>query len=380
MKDTKAMEPSTESAVQEYRKGSSEQPDATNGLHIDFTQPYEEVAVPVAEQDAPTKIPAGLKDYLGMMRPDYWLKNIFVLPGLLFAMAVYKAPVSFPLLINVAVGFVSVILLASANYVINEFLDAAFDKFHPLKKSRTSVVRVVNPWIVYTFYLTLAVGGLLLAYTISSKFFYTGFFLLFMGVMYNVRPFRTKERVYIDVLTESVNNPIRFALGWFMVVIPSGLYLDNRWDLEFFDAVPPLSIIVAYWMGGAFLMATKRLAEYRLIGNAELAGLYRRSFKFYTENSLLISMFFYGIACSFFLGIFLVKNRIEMLVSFPLFALLFAWYLKIGLLKNSPVQGREKLWTQKWFMLYVCVFMGLVCLLMFVDLPWLRWFLVKTRN
>jgi decaprenyl-phosphate phosphoribosyltransferase len=141
-----------------------------------------------------------------------------------------------------------------------------------------------------------------------------------------------------------------------------------------------LSIIVAYWMGGAFLMGTKRLAEYRLIGNAQLAGLYRRSFKFYTENSLLISSFFYAITCSFFLGIFLVKNRIEMLVSFPFFALLFAWYLNIGLLKNSPVQGREKIWTRKWFMLYVCLFMALVCLLMFVDLPWLRWFLIKTRN
>ena len=125
-------------------------------------------------------------------------------------------------------------------------------------------------------------------------------------------------------------------------------------------------------MGGAFLMATKRFAEFRLIDNPTMAGLYRRSFKYYTEHSLLISMFFYALTSAFFLGIFLVKNRIELLVSFPFFALLFSWYLRIGLLKDSPVQGSEKLYTRYWFMLYVVLFCALLTTLMFVKIPWLN--------
>jgi hypothetical protein len=39
-------------------------------------------------------------------------------------------------------------------------------------------------------------------------------------------------------------------------------------------------------------MAIKRYAEYRFINSAELAGLYRRSFRYYTEESLLASAFF----------------------------------------------------------------------------------------
>jgi decaprenyl-phosphate phosphoribosyltransferase len=329
---------------------------------------------------AEPKNAAGVRDYFLMTRPEYWLKNIFIFPGLFFALAVYRVPFSGTLVFNILTGLISAILIVSANYVINEYLDAAFDKYHPLKSVRTAVVRKVNPYIVFSLYVLLAASGLLLGYMISFKFFAAAGFLLIMGVIYNVRPFRSKERVYVDVLSESVNNPIRFCLGWFMVPLASGHYLDSRWDLEFFDALPPLSIIVAYWMGGAFLMATKRFAEYRLIGNPEVAGLYRRSFKYYTENSLLISMFFYAITCAFFLGIFLIKNRIEMLVSFPFFALLFAWYLKIGLLKNSPVQGKEKFWSVKPFMLYLFIFSILVCVLMFVDIPWLRWFLIQTRN
>ncbi|MNY32095.1 hypothetical protein D3C86_1662880 [compost metagenome] len=117
-----------------------------------------------------------------------------------------------------------------------------------------------------------------------------------------------------------------------------------------------------------------------MIANPEVAGQYRRSFKYYTENSLLVSMFFYGITCAFFMGIFLIKDRIELLVSFPFFALLFSWYLRIGLLNDSPVQGSEKLYTRKWFMLYVILFTILLCVLMFVEIPWLHWFLQNANN
>jgi hypothetical protein len=199
-----------------------------------------------------------------------------------------------------------------------------------------------------------------------------------MGIMYNVRPIRTKERVYLDVLSESVNNPIRFVLGWFIVA--PALSLHDLNPSSFFNALPATSIIVAYWMGGAYLMATKRFAEYRLIDNPELAGLYRKSFKYYTEHSLLISMFFYALTSAFFLGIFLVKNRVELLVSFPFFALLFSWYLRIGLLKDSPVQGSEKLYTRKWFMLYVVLFCILLTGLMFLDIPWLHQLLRDQYN
>jgi len=324
----------------------------------------------------PVLLPAKIWDYVAIARPDNWVKNVFMVPGMLFAYLVYKTPMDITLLSKIVIGVISTCLIASANYVINEYLDAEFDRFHPLKKKRTSVVRVVNPTLVYTEYAVLAIIGLTLGYMVSLQFAVTAAFLLFMGVMYNVRPFRTKERVYLDVLSESVNNPIRLALGWFIfapaVYLPVGL--DGMSWLNF----PPSSIVIAYWMGGAFLMATKRFAEYRLIDNPALAGLYRRSFKFYTEHSLLISMFFYALTSAFFLGIFLIKNRIELLISFPFFALLFSWYLRIGLLKDSPVQGSEKLYTRKWFMLYVVLFSIMLVVLMLVDIPWLQWFLKST--
>ena len=322
--------------------------------------------------------PAGIKDYIALARPDNWIKNIFMVPGMLFASLIYAAPLTIELFIKIIIGLASTCLIASANYVINEYLDAEFDKFHPLKKNRVSVVRVVNPTIVYSLWFVLAIAGLALGYIISLQFTLVSAFLLFMGIVYNVSPFRTKDRVYLDVLSESVNNPIRFILGWFILVPP--LAFSDLNPSAFFIVLPPSSIIVAYWMGGAYLMATKRFAEYRLINDPALAGLYRKSFKLYTEERLLISMFFYALTSAFFLGIFLIKNRVELLVSFPFFALLFAWYLHLGLLNNSPVQGSEKLYTRKWFMLYVVLFCILLMGLMFLDIPWLHQLLQDHYN
>lgn len=322
---------------------------------------------------------ATLKDYIAIARPDNWVKNLFMVPGMFFALSIFHTPFNSDLVFRIVIGIFSICLVASANYVINEYLDAGFDKYHPLKKKRSSVVKSIDPVIVYSEYAILALIGLGLAYCISLKFLGTAALLLIMGLIYNVKPFRSKDRVFLDVLSESVNNPLRFAAGWF-IFSPALGAPDSKWDLEWINTLPPVSIIIAYWMGGAFLMATKRFAEYRLIANPEIAGQYRMSFRFYTENSLLVSMFFYAITCAFFMGIFLIKDRIELLLSFPFFALLFSWYLRIGLLNDSPVQGSEKLYTRKWFMLYLVLFTIMLCVLMFVDVPWLYWFLKNANN
>ena len=149
-----------------------------------------------------------------------------------------------------------------------------------------------------------------------------------MGLMYNVPPVRTKELPHLDVLSESVNNPLRLLLGWFVLMT---------------DRFPPLSLILAYWMVGAFFMATKRFAEYRRIGDREVAAQYRKSFGYYTEERFLVSMFFYVAMCALFAGIFMVRYHAELILFIPVAAGFFAYYLKLGLQDDSPVQNPERL-------------------------------------
>ncbi len=300
-----------------------------------------------------------LKDYISIARPNHWFKNVFVLPGTVIAASFTNTPVR-QLIIPLIIGLISIGFIASANYVINEWLDAESDKFHPKKKDRPTVAAQMSASLVYSEYAILAILGLSLATLISKGFLIISILFLIMGILYNVKPFRTKDRIYLDVLSESVNNPIRLALGWLMITS---------------SPLPPSSLILGYWMGGAFLMGIKRFAEYRFIANSETAGLYRRSFKFYTEEKLLISFVFYCVTSSLFLGVFLVKYRTELVISLPFFALLFTWYLYIGLKPNSSVQNPESLYREKGFLAYLIFFIALISALMLIDFPGLDWLL-----
>ena len=294
-----------------------------------------------------------LMDYVRIARFDHWFKNIFVLPGIVLAAQLSNVVITDILAVSI-LALLAAGCIASANYVINEWLDAPQDALHPLKRTRPCASGRIKAKFVYIEYVLFAAIGLAIAYGIGVGFFYVSLLFLFMGLVYNVPPVRMKDKPYVDVLTESVNNPIRFMLGWTAVI---------------HDLLPPSSILLAFWMGGAFLMATKRFAEYRFIDDPARAGAYRPSFVYYTENKLLVSGFFYALCCTFFLGVFLVKYRIEFLVAFPFLALMFAWYLAIGLRPASPVQAPEKLYAEVGYVAYAAGTCVLIAILLVVNLP-----------
>ncbi|MCB2134382.1 MAG: UbiA prenyltransferase family protein [Rhodobacteraceae bacterium] len=308
----------------------------------------------VSEQ---SKAPASVSDYIAIARPDHWLKNIFMLPGAALALIVDKETGAGSL-INLLIGFGSTCLVASANYTINEYLDGASDRFHPTKSSRPTAQGRIRPHLVLLQYLALAGTGLWIASFLNPVFLYASMFLLFMGILYNVEPIRTKDRAYVDVLSESINNPIRLILGWAAIST---------------IALPPSSMLISYWMGGAYLMAIKRYAEYRVINDPVRAGLYRKSFSVYSESSLQLSSFFYALTSVFFLGIFLIKYKIEFIISFPFFALLFVWYQYIASQPSSSAANPEKIYLERKFLFYVAFLVVLVFVLFLVHIPGLQY-------
>ena len=125
-------------------------------------------------------------------------------------------------------------------------------------------------------------------------------------------------------------------------------------------------------------MATKRFAEYRRIGDREVAAQYRKSFGYYTEERLLVSMFFYAAMCTLFAGIFIVRYHVELILFIPVAAGFFAYYLKLGLQEDSSVQNPEKLFRERGFLLYMTLSMALFVVLMFTHIPVLYdWFNIE---
>jgi hypothetical protein len=177
-----------------------------------------------------------------------------------------------------------------------------------------------------------------------------------MGVVYNIPPIRSKDRCYVDVVSESVNNPLRMLAGWYMVRTV---------------APPPSSLLVSYWMVGCYFMAIKRFAEYREIGDAAVSAAYRKSFSFYTERRLLVSITFYASFAMLAFGAFVMRYRLEFVLAFPLIALVMAIYLDLAFNDNSAAQHPEKLYREPVLMAAVVSCSVLLVVLTFVDIPWL---------
>ena len=304
----------------------------------------------MSKQETNNQNAASIGAYVKIARPDHWVKNAFILPGLVLALILIQMPDSWGLFaLKLVAGFFATCFIASANYVINEWLDAEFDKYHPTKKNRPVVSQNMKFSLVMAEYAICIVVGVGLSLVVNIPFLLTELWLLVMGVLYNVKPIRTKDIVYLDVLSESINNMIRLLLGWFIVCD---------------DLYPPSSILLGYWLGGAFLMAVKRYAEYRMIGDPKLAGSYRKSFAKYTEETLLCSSFFYALCATFLIGIFLLKYRIEYIVAIPVLFFLFCYYLYIAHKPDSAAQKPEKLFREKKLMILVGI---LVVLLQYLQ-------------
>jgi hypothetical protein len=78
-------------------------------------------------------------------------------------------------------------------------------------------------------------------------------------------------------------------------------------------------------------------------------------------------MFFYAMAAALFLGVFIIRYHLELILGIPLIAGFFSFYLRVALKENSSAQAPEKLYRESGLMIYL-----MICLAVFVTLMFVR--------
>ncbi len=290
---------------------------------------------------SPSPRPTTLLEYLKICRIDHWLKNIFIVFGHAVALVLYyglEPPGDF--VPNALLSLLPVCLVASAYYILNEILDAPFDALHPTKKLRGIPAGKVKVPVLWGIMVGLLVAGFGLAWWLFPNHLYFACLAVLMcfALLYNVPPVRLKDKAFLDVISESINNPLRLLLGWY-AVIPA----DE-------SAAPPLSIIMAWWLFGALLMTGKRYSEFRFIGDDSLSGKYRKSFRVYNEGRLIMAMICYACMFCFCTGIAMAvyEPLRNLVIVFPMIMLAILAYFRHAMKEESARLEPEQLLRNPW--------------------------------
>jgi decaprenyl-phosphate phosphoribosyltransferase len=298
-----------------------------------------------------------MNPYLKAMRLERWPRSLAIFSGVAAFSYLHRDTIpSFSALSFAGKSIFAFLLtwsISTVNYVINEIADAPYDIHHPSKRYRPLVKGEIKktPFLLYGIFL--GVCSLVLACIFFSfPFFLSLLALLIAGFLYNIKPIRTKDIPFLDSISESANNPIRFLIGWFSFSSP--------------QLFPPYSLLLSWWIFGNFLMISKRLSEFRLL--KDKAENYRSSLSKYTIKSLI-----FGIALSvifFFVGYFAFAfmYKLQSFIYFSPFVFFYFFLIFWKTLKEKEaMEEPESLLKHPKFTAYTFFLFILFSLSYFID-------------
>lgn len=161
-----------------------------------------------------------LKDYVTLMRPRHYIKNILVLPPFFF-MLEFTDPEK---LLIAFTGFVIFCLLSSIVYIINDIFDVEKDRQHEVKKFRPIAAGRISIRKAWIFAGVLSAGVFLLGVNSRQRiiaWLWLASYLL-LNILYSKW---LKSLPIFDVFSLAAFYLIRLLYGCALDGIPSSFYL-----------------------------------------------------------------------------------------------------------------------------------------------------------
>ena len=292
-----------------------------------------------------------IKEFIETIRVIHWSKNTVIFLGFFIAWIMNRPLFNVFDFVNVFLLFMSYNLISSGNYILNDYVDKGFDKYHIIKKNRIISLGKISRTKIFLSILSFWIGGLLLNIILENfVIFILAMTFIFFAILYNVPPLRIKDIPVFDVLLESANSPLRFISGFLL------LKLD----------ISSVFMILFIYFYTAVLMNSKRLAEYVFLGRYK-AIKYRKVFKFYNDKRLAFLFIIYFIFTFSSLIVLTLKyNFYLFFIPVTLFAVQLLWYFKLSLKGEASVQKPAYVYKNLIFFVYSLFSVGLALLFLLI--------------
>jgi 4-hydroxybenzoate polyprenyltransferase len=154
-----------------------------------------------------------LINFVKLIRPKQWIKNLFVFAPLLFSKHVFHLDYLIP---SIA-AFILFSLASSAVYIINDILDVESDRVHPKKKYRpiaSGEIAIKDALIFLTVLIIIIITALFFQRRIFS-------FVIILYIVTNlVYSLRIKSVVLLDVFFISFGFMLRVLGGAAAIAVP----------------------------------------------------------------------------------------------------------------------------------------------------------------
>ena len=133
-----------------------------------------------------------IKDLIKAMRPNQWIKNMFVFLPLVFGKKIFSYPENF----KTGLAFIAFTCASASVYLLNDILDIQADRAHPGKSLRPIASGRVSVPFAFIAAMLLALGAIALSLVVD---FYLGcvvIIYLLLNILYSRI---LKHRVLVDV-------------------------------------------------------------------------------------------------------------------------------------------------------------------------------------
>jgi len=171
-------------------------------------------------------------------------------------------------LIQVFFGFFLFSIIASSQYVVNDFLDRKEDALHPEKKNRPLASGAIDPSLTLFLTVLILCIALVFSYLLNPVFFYLVVFYYLFNITYSLY---LKHIVILDVMSISIGFVIRAIAGAIIVNVKF-----SHW------------LLLCTFMLSLFWGFSKRRGELILLEND--AGSHRKILREYSVNFLDLMM------------------------------------------------------------------------------------------
>tara|TARA_Y100000034_G_C6889339_1_gene408854 strand:+ start:764 stop:1618 length:855 start_codon:yes stop_codon:yes gene_type:complete len=178
-----------------------------------------------------------ISDLSRLLRISQWYKNLLIFVPLIFSLNLFNLDI----FLRVLLGFLSLSLLSSSYYIINDLKDIEKDKHHPEKKKRPLASGRTPKFLAALLFFFLFINSLAIAFFLSNIFFTIMIVLFALSQIYNLI---LRNIAFFDIIAISLNFVVRILSGSFLIGV-----------------TPQYPLVLSAFFLSVFMVSGKRISE-----------------------------------------------------------------------------------------------------------------------